>query len=121
MHNPLGILQRLRGLQLRSSDRAILLGSVRKPMSLLDWSRGELAQSPRHFASLLEAVRTESFPASCWQHHAVNLRQGEWLVGDRRAEAARSACPDLEQADPFGAVRRPSSAAEKATREGGWS
>ena len=42
--------------------RAILLGSVRKSMSLLDRPDGEPVRSLRYFASLLAEVRTESFP-----------------------------------------------------------
>ena len=73
----------------------------------------------RYFASLLKEVRTESFPASCWQHLEFNVRQCERLGEDRRAEGPGRACPDLEQADPFGEVRRPSSAAGKARYETG--
>ena len=105
--------------RLETVRRAILLGSVRKSMSLLDRPGGEPVRSLRYFASLLEEVRTESFPATYWQHLEFNLRQCERLGGDRRGEAPGSACPDLEQADPSGAVRKPSSAAGKARKETG--
>ena len=45
---------------------AILLGSVRKSMSLLDRLDGEPVLGLRYFASLLGEVRTESFPAGAW-------------------------------------------------------
>ena len=107
------------GVPLETVRRAILLGSVGKSMSLLDRPGGEPVRSLRYFASLLEAVRTESFPATYWQHLEFNLRQCERLGGDQRGEAPGSACPDLEQADPSGAVRKPSSAAGKARKETG--
>ena len=83
------------GVSLATVQRAILLGSVRKSMSLLDRPDGEPVRSLRYFASLLEEVRTESFPASYWQHLEFNLRRCERIGEIRRAEAAGSACPDL--------------------------
>ena len=73
----------------------------------------------RYFASLLQEVRTESFPASYWQHLVFNLRRCERIAEVRRAEAAKSACPDLAQADPPGAVRGPSPATGEARKETG--
>jgi hypothetical protein len=87
------------GVSLATVHRAILLGSVRKSMSLLDRPGGEPVRSLRYFASLVEEVRTESFPASYWQHLEFNLRRCERLATGQRGEAARSACPDLAQAD----------------------
>lgn len=51
------------GVSLAILRRAILLGSVRKSMSLPDRPDGEPVRSLRYFASLVEEVRTESFPA----------------------------------------------------------
>ncbi len=85
-------------------------------MSLLDRPDGELVRSLRYFASLLEEVRTESFPASYWQHLEFNLRRCERIAEVRRAEAAKGACPDLAQADPPRVVRRPSSATGEARK-----
>jgi AraC-like DNA-binding protein len=67
------------GVSLATVRRAILLGSVRKSMSLLDRPGGEPVRSLRYFARLVEAVRTESFPASYWQHLELNLRRCERL------------------------------------------
>ena len=53
---------RHRGVSLETVRRAILLGSVRKSMSLLDQPDGE-------------PVRSESFPRSYWQHLEFNLRR----------------------------------------------
>ena len=106
-------------MSLEAVRRAILLGSVRKSMSLLDDPGGEPVRSLRYFASLLQEVRTELFPDSYWQHLQFNLRRCERLGKERDAEAPRSACPDLEQADPEAAVREPSSAAGAARKETG--
>ena len=107
------------GVSLATVQQAILLGSVRKSMSLLDRPDGEPVRNLRYFASLLEEVRAESFPASYWQHLEFNLRRCERLGEIRRAEAAGSACPDLAQADPSGAAPRPSSATAGAEKETG--
>ena len=53
--------------------RAILLGSVRKSMSLLDRPGEEPARSLRYFAGPLDEVRTKSFPVSHWRHLEFNL------------------------------------------------
>ncbi|MCY4536288.1 MAG: hypothetical protein OXB91_13060, partial [Bryobacterales bacterium] len=105
------------GGSLETGRRAILLGSVRKSMSLLDRPDGEPVRSLRYFASLLQEVRTESFPASYWQHLEFNLRRCERIAEVRRAEAAKSACPDLAQADPSKAVPGPAAATSEARKE----
>ena len=108
-----------RGVPLETVRRAILLGSVRKSMSLLDRPDGEPVRSLRYFASLLAEVRTESFPDSYWQHLEFNRRRCERLWQQGPAAAAGSARPDLEQADPSRGARRPSSAAEAEREERG--
>ena len=107
------------GVSLETVRRAILLGSVRKSMSLLDRPGGEPVRSLRYFASLLEEVQTESFPNSYWQHLEFNLRRCERLWQQRPARAPGSARPDLEQADPSQEARKPSSAAEGGRDERG--
>ena len=69
------------GVPLEMVRRAILLGSVRKSMSLLDRPGGEPVRSLRYFASLLEEVRTESFPDSYWRHIEFNLRRLRAALG----------------------------------------
>ena len=108
-----------RGVSLETVRRAILLGSVRKSMSLLDRPGGEPVRSLRYFASLLEEVQTESFPNSYWQHLEFNLRRCERLWQERPAGALGSARPYLEQADPSQEARKPSSAAEAERDERG--
>ena len=49
-----------RGMSLETVRRAILVGSARKSMSLLDHPGGEPVRSLRYFARLLEEVRTDS-------------------------------------------------------------
>ena len=99
--------------------RAILLGSVRKSMSLLDRPGGEPVRSLRYFASLVQEVRTESFPDSYWQHLEFNLRRCERARQERLGEVSGSACPNLAQASPAGAAPCPSSAAAEASKETG--
>ena len=62
------------GVSLETVRRAILLGSIRKPMSLLDRPDGEPGRSLRYFASPLEELRSESFQDCFWQHPEFNLR-----------------------------------------------
>ena len=88
------------GVALETVRRAILLGSVRKSMSLLDRPGGEPVQSLRYFTSLVEEVRAESFPAAYWRHVEFNLRRCERHWQDQRLDQGGSACPDLEQANP---------------------
>ena len=105
------------GVAVEAVRRAILLGSVRKSMSLLDRPGGEPVRSLRYFAGPLEEVRTESFPPSYWRHVEFNLRRCERLWRKRPAEGNGSAGPDLAQAGPSGGVRRPSSAAQAGDKK----
>ena len=107
------------GVSLETVRRAILLGSVRKSMSLLDRPGGKPVRSLRYFASLVQEVRTESFPDSYWQHLEFHLRRCERARQDRRGKASASASPNLAQAGPAGAAPWPSSAAEEASKETG--
>lgn len=79
---------RREGVPLRDVRRAILLGSVRKSMSLLDRPGGEPVRSLHYFAGPLEEVRRESFPASYWRHLEFNLRRCEKLWRERPVEGA---------------------------------
>ena len=100
------------GVPLETVRRAILLGSVRKSMSLLDRPGGEPVRSLRYFAGLLEEVRTESFPDSYWGHLEFNLNRCERLWRNRPVEGAASARPDLAQAGSSAGIPKPSSAAQ---------
>ena len=100
------------GVALETVRRAILLGSVRKSMSLLDRPGGEPVRSLRYFAGLLEEVRTESFPPSYWRHVEFSLRRCGRLWRNRPVEGTGGARPDLAQADSSGETRKPSSAAQ---------
>ena len=73
--------------------RVILLGSVRKSMSLLDRLGGEPVRSLRYFASLLEEVHTESFPASYWRHFEFILRRCKRLWRNPPGEGSGSPHP----------------------------
>ena len=100
------------GVALETVRRAILLGSVRKSMSMLDRPGGEPVRSLRYFAGLLEEVRTESFPPSYWRHVEFSLRRCERMWRNRPVEGTGSARPDLARADSSGGTRKPSSAAQ---------
>ena len=95
------------GVALEVVRRAILLGSVRKSMTLIDRPDGEPVQRLRYFEGLLEEVRSDSFPASYWQHLEFNLGQCERYWRERPAKAPGSARPDLVQANPPGGGPRP--------------
>ena len=76
------------GVSLEAVRRAILLGSVRKSMSLLDRPGGEPVRSLGYFAKLLEEVCRESFPDAYWEYLEFNLRRCERLEADRRNASA---------------------------------
>ena len=105
------------GVSLATVQRAILLGSVRKSMSRIDRQDGEPVRSLRYFASLVEEVRTESYPESYWQHLELSLLRFERLGQARRTEASGGACPDLAQAGASGAAPGPSFATGADSRE----
>ena len=105
------------GVALETVRRAILLGSVRKSVSLLDRAGGEPVRSLRYFAGLQEEVRTESFPPSYWRHVEFNLRRCERLWRNRPVEGTGSARPDLAQADSSGGPRDSLSGAKAGDKE----
>ena len=98
-------------VSLETVRRAILPGSVRKSMSFPERLCCEPLCSLHYSAGLLEEVRTETFPASYWQHLNFNLRRCERLWRDEHAELPGSARPDSEQPDLSGGARKPSSEA----------
>ena len=101
------------GVALDTVRRAILLGSVRKSMTLIDHPDSEPVRTLRYFESLLEEVRDESLPASYWQHLEFNLGRCERYWRDRPATAPGRARPDLEQASLPGGHPRPAPATER--------
>ena len=107
------------GVSLETVRRAILLGSLRKSISLLDRPGGEPVRSLCYFASLLEEVGAETFPDSYWQHLEYSLRRCERVRPERRSAAAGRACPELAQAAAVGAARGSSSMAGAEGQETG--
>ena len=65
------------GVPLSTVRRAILLGSVRKSLSLLGRDGGQAIRALRYFEPLLLEVQREQFPESYWQHLEHNLRRCE--------------------------------------------
>lgn len=65
------------GVPLEDVRRAILLGSVRKALTLLDHPSQQPIRSLHYFERLLEEVREESFPPGYWQHLECNLKRCE--------------------------------------------
>ena len=65
------------GVSLLTVQRAILLGSVRKSMSLLGREGGQPVRALQYFKPLLHEVQRERFPESYWQHLEHNLRRCE--------------------------------------------
>ena len=98
------------GVSLETVRRAILLGSVRKSMILIDRPDSEPVRALRYFESLLDEVLDDSLPASYWRHLEFNLDRCEQYWRDRPATAPGSARPDLEQASLPGGGPSPSPA-----------
>lgn len=73
------------GVSLEDVRRAILLGSVRKSMALIDHPGQQPIRSLRYFERLVEEVREESFPPGYWQHLEFHLQ---------RCDRHRQARPD---------------------------
>ena len=73
------------GVSLEEVRRAILLGSARKSMALIDHPGQQPIRSLRYFERLVEEVREESFPPGYWQHLEFHLQ---------RCDQHRQARPD---------------------------
>ena len=99
------------GVALETVRRAILMGSVRKSMTLTDRPDSEPVWALRYFESLLEEVRGESFPVAYWQHLEFNLDRMERNWRNQPETVPGRARPDLEQATPAKRSPRPLSTA----------
>ncbi len=86
------------GVPLQTVRRAILLGCVRKSMSLIERPAAPPVRSLAYFEPLLREVERERFPAAYWQHLEFNLRRCEDYWQHRPDHAPLGACPNLEQA-----------------------
>ncbi len=98
------------GVALETVRRAILLGSVRKSMTLIDRPGGEPVRALRYFESLLDEVLDDSRPTSYWRQLDFNLDRCEQYWRDRPATASGRVRPDLEQASLPGGGLEPSPA-----------
>ena len=87
------------GVGLETVLRAILLGSVRKSLSLVDRPGAQPVRSLRYFEPLLAEVEGERFPAAYWQHLAHHLQRCEERWQDKPAAAPGRARPEMEQAE----------------------
>lgn len=90
------------GVPLEAVRRAILLGSVRKSMALLDHPESDPVRSLRYFTGPLAEAGSESLPASYWQHLEFHLGRCERSLRCRTAAAPGRARPDLAQARASG-------------------
>ncbi len=86
------------GVPLATVRRAILLGCVRKSMSLIDRPAAQPVRSLRFFEALLREVERERFPDSYWQHLEFNLGRCEDYWRHKPDTAPGRARPNLEQA-----------------------
>ena len=87
---PLRASRRKLGGRLATSGRvagdgatAILPGSVRKSMSLLDRPGEEPIRSLRYCAGLVEEVGRDRLPTGYWKHLAINLERCERTLQER--------------------------------------
>ena len=71
--------------------RTILLGSMRKALSLIDPPGAQPVRSLRYFEPLLAEVEGERFPAAYWQHLARRLQRCEER-GQQDKSAAAAWC-----------------------------
>ena len=86
------------GVPLTSVRHAILLGCVRKSMSLLDRADGQPVRSLRYFEPVLREVQRERFPDSYWRHLEFNLARCEDDWRRQADPASGGARPNLGQA-----------------------
>ena len=97
------------GLPLETVRRAVLLGCVRKSMTLIDHPDQPLIASLRYFEGVLEEVREQSFPAGYWKHLEFNLGRCEQYWQAKPEQAPGSARPISDQAGRPAEARRPPS------------
>lgn len=65
-----------RGLSLQDAEHAIMLGSLRKYVALINHGRGTPITSLRYFTALFEEVKSE-IPCGYWAHVARRVQQVE--------------------------------------------
>ena len=83
------------GVDLTAVRRAILLGSVRKQVSLLARAGGQPVRSLQYFEPLLREVQGAAWPAAYWQHLEHSLR-GYERDGQKQADGAPAAVSEVE-------------------------
>ena len=88
----------------------ILLGTVRKSMTLIDRPDREPIRRLAYFESQLEGVLSESLPPYCWRHLEFNLGRCEEYWRDRPAATLVRTRPELEQVNLLGGGPKPSPA-----------
>ncbi len=86
------------GVPLTTVRHAILLGCVRKSMSLLDRADGQPVRSLRYFEPVLREVQRDRFPDSYWRHLEFNLGRCEDYWQRQAEPASGRARPNLGQA-----------------------
>ena len=76
-----------RGVSLQDAEHAILLGSLRKYVTLINHDRGTPITSLRYFTALFEEVKSE-IPPGYWTHVARRVQQVErqWRGFDAGSE-----------------------------------
>ena len=107
------------GVSLETVRRAILLGSVRKLMSMIDRLGSKPVRSLRYFAGLVEEVRQERMTAGFWQHLEISLERCERSWRQRTERVPGSACSYLDQAVPLGGGEFPSAVNPEPDEETG--
>ena len=92
------------GVPLTTVRHAILLGCVRKSMSLLGRAGGQPVRSLHYFEPVLREVQRERFPDSYWRHLEFNLGRCEDYRQRQAVAAPGRARPNLEQAGGRGSL-----------------
>ncbi len=107
------------GVDLERVEQAILLGSVRKSLALLEDPDGEPVRSLAYFRNLLEELREHPFPLAYGEHLERHLAHCEQCWRERPELAPGSAGSDLAPARPGKGSPRPASEADSPDRETG--
>lgn len=86
------------GVPLQDVQRAILLGSTRRSMAMINRQSTQSVASLRYFENVLREVQESHWPQSYWKHMERHLRKCEDYWKQHPNHAPGGAWPDLSQA-----------------------
>lgn len=95
------------GVRLLDVQRAILLGSVRRSISMVNWNSPAPVVSLRYFENTLQEVLDSEWPQGYWQHVERQLETCEEYWRRHAKHAPPAARPNLSQAEAGGRSTAP--------------